>query len=77
VQGVWYRASTQQQARALGLTGQAVNLPDGRVVVVACGDARAVEALCAWLRQGPELAQVTDVEVTPCSDPGLADFLTG
>lgn len=77
VQGVWYRASAQQRARALGLTGHAVNLADGRVEVVACGDDAAIEALCAWLRQGPELAAVTDVEVAPCDDPGLDDFLTG
>jgi acylphosphatase len=77
VQGVWFRSSTQQQARALGLTGSAVNLPDGRVEVIACGDATAVETLSAWLWQGPELAQVSDVECMPWTDPGFDDFFTG
>jgi acylphosphatase len=77
VQGVWYRSSTQQQAHALGLTGHAVNLPDGRVEVIACGDTAAIDALCAWLRQGPELAEVSAVDIAPCADPGLEDFVTG
>jgi acylphosphatase len=53
VQGVFYRASTREQALALGLTGYARNLPDGAVEVLACGDARAIEALERWLWQGP------------------------
>lgn len=77
VQGVWYRASTQLRARELGLTGRACNLPDGRVEVVACGDVTALEALCAWLWQGSELAQVDDVVIESCAHPGLDDFTTG
>lgn len=61
VQGVWFRASTRDQARRLGVTGWARNLHDGRVEVLACGDAAAVEALCDWLWDGPPLAQVTQV----------------
>jgi acylphosphatase len=61
VQGVWYRASTQDQAKALGLTGYARNLPDGRVEVVACGAPAQIKMLYDWLHQGPELAEVTDV----------------
>jgi acylphosphatase len=71
VQGVWFRASTRQQAEQLGLSGHAVNLPDGRVEVVACGSEAAVEALAAWLWRGPELASVTDVAVV---DLGLQQF---
>ena len=71
VQGVWFRASTRQQAEQLGLSGHAVNLPDGRVEVVACGSEAAVEALAAWLWRGPELASVTDVAV---EDLGLQQF---
>ena len=61
VQGVWYRASTQEQAKVLGLTGWARNLADGRVEVMACGEKKQVLALFEWLQQGPELAEVTDV----------------
>ncbi len=61
VQGVWFRASTRQQAVALGLTGEAVNLADGRVEVIACGEPAALDALADWLWQGPELARVDHV----------------
>lgn len=61
VQGVWFRASTQDQAKALGLTGWARNLPDGRVEVMACGEKDKVEQLYAWLQVGPELAAVEEV----------------
>lgn len=62
VQGVWFRASTREQAQRLGLTGHALNLADGRVEVLACGEAAALEALERWLWQGPELARVSAVE---------------
>ncbi|HEY1992419.1 MAG TPA: acylphosphatase [Gammaproteobacteria bacterium] len=63
VQGVFYRASTAERARALGLTGHAKNLPDGRVEVLACGDEAKVQALIDWLWQGPPAAKVQGVEV--------------
>jgi acylphosphatase len=63
VQGVWYRASTAEKARGLGLAGHARNLDDGTVEVLAVGPAEAVDALLAWLWQGPPLARVTRVEV--------------
>ncbi|RDI48672.1 acylphosphatase [Aquicella lusitana] len=61
VQGVWFRASTQEQAEKLGLTGFARNLPDGRVEVIACGEKDKVAKLYEWLKEGPELARVTDL----------------
>lgn len=63
VQGVWYRASTAQQAQLLGVHGHARNLEDGSVEVLAVGTAPAVDALLAWLSEGPPLARVTGVEV--------------
>jgi acylphosphatase len=61
VQGVWYRAATQDRARQLGVTGWARNLPDGRVEVIACGERANVLQLHVWMKQGPEKAEVTDV----------------
>ncbi|HSW92738.1 MAG TPA: acylphosphatase [Gammaproteobacteria bacterium] len=61
VQGVWFRASTQDKANELGLTGWARNLPDGRVEVLACGEADKLDALHEWLKEGPELARVEEV----------------
>jgi len=64
VQGVFYRASAQQKANELGVTGYARNLPDGRVEVLAVGEAVAVHALTDWLGRGPPAARVDRVEVT-------------
>jgi acylphosphatase len=63
VQGVFYRASTRARAESLGVTGHARNLPDGRVEVLACGEAQAVEALCRWLWTGSPASSVATVEV--------------
>lgn len=70
VQGVFFRASAQQRARELGLTGYAKNLPDGRVEALACGPAPAVDAFAAWLHQGPPRARVQAVTRTHAADPG-------
>ncbi len=44
------------------MTGSAINLPDGTVEVVACGESLAVEKLERWLWQGSEWAEVSDVQ---------------
>lgn len=78
VQGVWFRGSTRDQARRLGVEGWAVNLPDGRVEVLAAGTEEAVAALRAWLWRGPDLATVGNVECEPVPrPPGLSGFVTG
>ena len=61
VQGVYFRASTAQEGRRLGLQGWALNLPDGRVEVLTCGPADRVAAMENWLQRGPPLAKVTRV----------------
>lgn len=61
VQGVWFRASTQEEAKKLDLTGWVRNLQDGRVEVLACGDEEKLSQFYQWLHQGPELAIVDDV----------------
>ena len=62
VQGVFFRASTREQALKLGMRGHAKNLPDGRVEVLAEGDASALDALERWLHVGPPLAKVESVK---------------
>ena len=63
VQGVFYRASTAEQARRLGITGYAKNLSDGRVEVLACGEEEVVQELIDWLRRGPPAAKVEGMEI--------------
>ncbi len=75
VQGVYYRASTEQQANELGLTGYARNLPDGRVEVVAEGADHQLHRLRAWCENGPPDARVDSVEVTEEAPSGdFTDF---
>ncbi|MDJ0701229.1 MAG: acylphosphatase [Woeseiaceae bacterium] len=61
VQGVWFRESTRRYAEPLGLTGHAVNLPNGDVEVLAVGEPDSIARLKSWLHDGPPLATVTDV----------------
>jgi acylphosphatase len=63
VQGVFYRASTREQAQRRAIVGHARNLPDGTVEVLAVGEEPAVAELIKWLHQGPPAARVTDVIV--------------
>ncbi|WP_243047551.1 acylphosphatase [Dyella sp. RRB7] len=77
VQGVFYRGSARERALALGLSGYARNLPDGRVEVVASGSTEALEALERWLWQGPAAARVDAVAREACAAPDVKGFLTG
>lgn len=61
VQGVGFRWWTRSRALELGLTGQARNLPDGRVAVVAEGDRAACEGLLDLLRGGSTPGRVDEV----------------
>jgi acylphosphatase len=76
VQRVGYRAATAARARDLGVVGYARNLADGRVEVLACGSAEAVEALVAWLWKGPVLASVADVTSEAADDTPPNGFST-
>lgn len=62
VHGVYFRATTQQEAARLGLTGWVRNVEDGTVEVVAEGPRPALETLLAFLHQGPPNARVTAVD---------------
>jgi len=74
VQGVFFRDSTRNQAEHLGLTGYAMNLPDGRVEVVACGDSTKLLQLYEWLQQGPSQARVDSVEEQDCEPQSYTGF---
>jgi acylphosphatase len=62
VQGVFFRASTRDEARKLGLDGWVRNLPDGRVEALIEGDRRAVAEMLLWCRRGPKYSYVDRVD---------------
>jgi len=76
VQGVFYRASTRNEAVRLGLAGSARNLDDGRVEVIASGPDEALSALERWLRQGPPSARVENVSREAIADRDFDGFRT-
>lgn len=77
VQGVWFRASTREQALGLHLQGFARNLQNGSVEVVALGEEKALDALESWLWHGPPLAEVSDVQREALSStPAFTGFST-
>ena len=76
VQGVFFRASCQEQARRAGVAGWVRNRADGSVEAHLEGPASAVEQLVAWCHEGPSRARVESVDVAPASPAGVADFTT-
>ncbi len=62
VQGVYFRATAQREARQNGLTGWVKNRPDGAVEMVVEGEEDHVKDFLAWAQHGPATARVDKVE---------------
>lgn len=63
VQGVFFRASTREEARKRGVKGWVKNLPDGRVEAVFEGDEEKIEEMIDFCKKGPRAAEVKDIKV--------------
>jgi len=63
VQGVGFRWATVDAAARLGVGGVVRNLPDGTVEAEVEGTAESIDAMLAFLREGPTGALVTRVDV--------------
>ncbi|HEY4180202.1 MAG TPA: acylphosphatase [Kofleriaceae bacterium] len=76
VQGVSYRASTVDEARAIGgITGWVKNCADGSVMLEVEGAPAAVAALLAWCEHGPPSARVVHVSIEELAPTGAqTDF---
>lgn len=74
VQGVWYRASTRNKAKELGLSGMVRNESDGSVYAEVEGPANLVDQLVAWCHEGPPHARVESVRVEEMDRQGRSGF---
>lgn len=74
VQGVFFRASTQRQAKQLGLGGWVRNREDGDVEGRASGDSAQLTEFINWLAGGPALANVEELQVEEVEHEAFSDF---
>lgn len=72
VQGVWFRASTRDEATRIGVSGWVRNLSDGSVDALFEGEKKKVEEIIGWCHRGPSGAQVSKVEIS--WEPYKAEF---
>jgi acylphosphatase len=77
VQGVFFRATCAERARALGLGGFVRNRPDGCVEAVFEGAATGVQAMVAWCHRGTDWSRVDSVDVSPEEPAGEHEFRVG
>jgi acylphosphatase len=64
VQGVFFRASTRDEARRLGVQGWVRNLPNGDVEALFEGDKAIVTQMLAWCYKGSPYAVVHKVNLS-------------
>ncbi len=74
VQGVYFRATTRDEAKERGVDGWVQNLDDGRVEAVFEGPEEAVEEMIEVCHRGSAAANVEDVEVTYDDPQGEGPF---
>jgi acylphosphatase len=74
VQGVFYRAWAQGQARELGVSGWIRNCPDGSVEAHLGGEEQCVERMIERMGRGPSNAQVDEINVENAPAENLGRF---
>ena len=74
VQGVFFRDSVSERARAQGVSGWICNRSDGAVEAVLEGRTENVERVVRFCRAGPRQASVERIDVTDEEPEGLSGF---
>jgi acylphosphatase len=74
VQGVFFRAWTRDEARALGVHGWVRNCDDGSVAAFVEGEEHAVNQLLALMRDGPAHAKVEEFSAEEAEPEGHQAF---
>jgi acylphosphatase len=74
VQGVFFRDSARERARAHGVSGWVRNRADGAVEAVLEGEPEAIERVIRFFHTGPPRASVTRVVTREEAPEGLTSF---
>jgi acylphosphatase len=74
VQGVFFREATRRRAESRGVTGWVRNNDDGTVEALFEGDPDAVDAMVQYVHDGPNAAQVKQVDVQDAEPEGHDGF---
>jgi acylphosphatase len=77
VQAVGFRATCAREAQRAGVAGWVTNRGDRKVEALFEGDADAVDAMVAWMRQGPPGARVETHQTTEEQPGDRPDFRIG
>lgn len=64
VQGVFFRASTRDEAQTIGIKGWVKNCSNGSVEAVFEGGKNTVDKIVNWCKKGPTGAYVERVDVS-------------
>lgn len=74
VQGVFFRAHTETEAKKLGLSGFVRNESNGNVYLEAEGKEEQLKKLLEWCKSGPTKANVQEVKFTESELKNYTDF---
>lgn len=79
MQGVGYRFSARNMAKARGIKGFVRNEPDGSVYIEAEGEEKNLDMFLAWCKKGPAMSYVTYVtweegDIRPFTSSFSVDF---
>ena len=74
VQGVWFRAGTQERADELGLFGWVKNQSEGTVEIHVEGEKLQLENFILWCRKGTPTANVTSLDLNLTSLQNFTSF---
>lgn len=74
VQGVYFRASTVDMAKSIGLSGFVFNEPSGSVYMEVEGEESQVNEMIEWARKGPPMARVESLDIDDAPVVGFKTF---
>ena len=75
MQGVFFRATTQEKAKEIGVKGFVRNEFDGSVYAEAEGNEEQLSEFVAWCKHGPKMANVESCLVKEGNVVGFKEFV--